>query len=341
MENQLHQVFLSKKQVRSQNDITQETCGLFPKNVLLSEIEQSKFNNSEFYDKYELYQNFDNNQENIEIINDQQRVCQIIINLLENSLDYLNKVNLISKYVKLLIKIVKGKDENSNLIEFKVINNAELNYSKQEIFLVKESLKVEREIKNNYFMWNSQSCLQPTQMGLKLNQKILEKTSPQNFMNIACDDDKIGFSFYIFQNCNILQQDYKQDFQNKLFDEIRCQSQIQNENSQFKIDNSSTKIEEVQKQINQQNIGKDTLKISKNIYTEKEKIQKKKLTFSNEELIYNQPKEIDETFEKNESVIDQFDERVNIKDFQVKGFNSKNAESLNKQQKKNSQQFHS
>ncbi|EAR91644.2 transmembrane protein, putative (macronuclear) [Tetrahymena thermophila SB210] len=337
LENQLLQVFLSKKEdiIRSQNDTIQENLVFFPKNVLLSEIEQSKLNNSEFYDKCELYQNFDNNQENIEVINDQQRVCQMIINLLENSLDYLIKKNLTQKYVKLLIKIIKGKDENSNLIEFKVINNAELNYSKQEIFLVQESLKVEREIKNNYFMQNSQSCLQPTQIGLKLNQKILEKTSPYNFMNIDCDDDKIGFSFYIFQNCNILQQDYKQDFQNKLFEEIRGKSQTQNESQPIKIENQSIKIEEILKQIYQQQIGKDILKISKNMYCEKEENQKKNLMQSNEEQIYNQTIEIDPIFVKNEFEIDQLDERVDQNDFQIKEFNSKNVESLNKQNKEN------
>ncbi|EAR91642.2 hypothetical protein TTHERM_00393110 (macronuclear) [Tetrahymena thermophila SB210] len=171
-------------------------------------------------------------------------------------------------------------------------------------------------------MWNSQSCLQPTQIGLKINQKILEKISPYNFMNIVCDDDKISFSFYIFQNCNILQQDYKQDFQNKLLDEIRGQSQTQNENSSFKI-------EEVLKQIHQQQIANDLLKISKNTYSEKEENQQKNLTYCNEEPIYNQTIEINTSFVKNELKIDQFDERVDQKDLKVKEFISKNVESLN------------
>ncbi|EAR91641.2 hypothetical protein TTHERM_00393100 (macronuclear) [Tetrahymena thermophila SB210] len=326
MENELLQVLLQKNEdlIRRQNDITQENFCNFSKDVLIEEIEQSQFNNSEFYEKCEFQQNFDHSQENFQVQNDQQRVCQIIINLLENSLDYLIKANLTQKYVKLLIKIIQGKDENSNLIEFKVINNAKLNYSKQEIFLVKESLKVEREIKNNYFMWNSQSCLQPTQIGLKLNQKILQKTSPYNFMNIACDDDKISFSFYIFQNCNILQQDYKQDFQNKLIDEIRYQSQIY-------TDNSPIKIGQIQKQISQQQIVKDSLKISKNINPEKEENQKKNLTYRNQELIYYQTMEIDPSFVKDEFETNQFDEKIDEKDFKIKEFNSKNVESLNKQ----------
>ncbi|KAL4489306.1 hypothetical protein ABPG72_006370 [Tetrahymena utriculariae] len=331
LENMLLQVSSQKKEdlFRSQNQF-QENFGFFPRN---QEIEQSKLNNSEFYDKWEQYQNFDKNQENIEIYNDQQRICQVIINLLENCLDYLKKTNLTQKYVKLWIKIIKGKDEQSNLIEFKVINNAELNYNKQEIFLVKESLKIEREIHNNYFMWNSKSCLKPTQIGLKLNQKILEKTSPYNFMNIACDDDKIGFSFYIFQNCNILLQDCKQDFQNKIFDEIRRQPQIQTDYSPFKI-------EEIQKQQNNYQLNKDSLKISKNIQTEKEENQKQNFIFCNEESIYNNTiLKMDPNFIKKGKEIDQFDEAIDYHSFQVKIFSSKNLDSLNKQQNKNSKSY--
>ncbi|KAL4455816.1 hypothetical protein ABPG74_003226 [Tetrahymena malaccensis] len=337
--NVLLQASPQKKEdlLKSQNEVNQENFCFFPKKFLIQELEQSKLNNSKFYDKCELYQNFNNNQEAIEVCNDQQRICQIIINLLENSLDYLKKTSLTSKYVQLLIKIIKGKDENSNLIEFKVINNAQLNYSKQEILLVKESLKIEREINNNYFMWNSKSSLQPTQIGLKLNQKILEKTSPYNFMNIAYDDDKIGFSFYIFQNCNILLEDCKQDFQNKLFDQIRRQSQIQ-------TDYSPQKIEETQKQINYQLIDRDSLRLSKYIYSEKEENYNKKLACSNEgneESIYNEPiLDIDQNFVNKGQEIDQIDEGVEQNQIQIKIFSPKNVDTLNKLHKQISKSYY-
>ncbi|EAR97517.2 transmembrane protein, putative (macronuclear) [Tetrahymena thermophila SB210] len=184
-----------------------------PKKSLILSENQNPITNDSGYNKFEDFKGV------IETYNDQQRINQVIINLLENALEFLKKSKPTQKYVQLKIDLIQGSDEQSNLIQIKVINSTELNYSKQELFLVKDSLRVERDLNNPNYLWQSQTSLKPTQLGLKVNQKILDKTSPYNYMDINCYEEQVEFSFFIYQNSSILLQ--KTQFTNKIFDQIR------------------------------------------------------------------------------------------------------------------------
>ncbi|KAL4446433.1 hypothetical protein ABPG74_001174 [Tetrahymena malaccensis] len=185
------------------------------KSLILQENNQNPLQNMNGYNNFEEFKSA------IETFNDQQRINQAIINLLENALEFLKKSKTTNKYVQLKIDLIQGKDEQSNLIQIKVVNSTELNYSKQEIFLIKDSLRVERDLNNPNYLWQSQTSLKPTQLGLKLNQKILDRTSPYNYMDIICHEEQVEFSFFIYQNCSILLQNTQQNFTNKVFDQIR------------------------------------------------------------------------------------------------------------------------
>ncbi|KAL4485699.1 hypothetical protein ABPG72_010961 [Tetrahymena utriculariae] len=194
---------------------TQNQSELPKKSLILQENQQNPaITNNGYY-------NFEGFKTLRETYNDQQRINQVIINLLENALEFKKKQKTTNKYVQLKIDLIQGKDEQSNLIQIKVINNMELNYSKQEIYLIKDSLRIERDLSNPNYLWQSQSSLKPTYLGLKQNQKILDRTSPYNYMEINCLGDEVEFSFFIYQNCSILLQNTQLNFTNKTFDQIR------------------------------------------------------------------------------------------------------------------------